>query len=84
MDPISIAMAGIIIGCSHHAFGNSCDEDAECWSWLKMYECHEQYFGDIHTPAYMAALRNGKNINARQAQPIREVGRDVHFAIHFR
>lgn len=62
IDPTSLLMVAVIYGCSHHAFGNRCDEDARCWSWLQMLECRERFFGDIHTDAYKRALAEGHNI----------------------
>jgi len=55
----------LIFACSHHAFGNTCDEDAKCWSATQWLACREIYFGDIHTPEYLAALRSGHNIHRR-------------------
>lgn len=61
MDPVSALMVVIIYACSQHALGNSCDEDAKCWQWQNMLACHERYFGDIHTPAYLHAVAVGHN-----------------------
>lgn len=65
IDPTSALMMLVIVGCSHHAFGADCDEDAKCWQWLNMPACHERFFGDIHTPAYRKALADGHNVKSR-------------------
>ena len=74
MDPISLLMVGVIYGCSHGVFGNSCDEDAKCWQWQNMVACHERYFGNIHTAAYLAAVKAGHNITPRVYVPAVYVG----------
>ena len=64
-DPSSLVMAGIIYACAQHMLGNTCDEDAACWQWTRMYGCHERYFGEIRTPAYRRALADGHNPKPR-------------------
>ena len=65
IDPTSALMMLVILGCSHHAFGNRCDEDAKCWSWLNMRSCYERTQADIHTDAYRKALAEGHNVKPR-------------------
>ena len=60
----SVVAFAIIFACSHH-YVDGCDEDAKCWSFTNMLACHERYFGDIHTPEYLEAIRSGHNINRR-------------------
>lgn len=54
-------MLALKIACSQGAFGNTCDKDVNCMGWDAMYFCHEKFFGDIHTPPYMDAIRTGRN-----------------------
>jgi hypothetical protein len=65
----SVAIFLFQMACSHGVFGNTCDEDVWCINWTKMYECHERYFGDIHTPKYLQAIKDGHNIKPRTKHP---------------
>lgn len=67
MNPVGLAMIPITLACSHGVFGNTCDVDIQCMSWLKMYGCYRRYNDKIQTPAYLEALRLGRNIPAKIA-----------------
>ncbi len=61
MEPISLIFGVVTMGIAH--FGGSAEAryQANCWGMLSWYRCHQQNFSDIHTPAYMATLRRGRN-----------------------
>lgn len=64
LDPFGIAKTVFVFGCMHGLPG--CDREAHCLNWWDMPACHEEYFGDIHTPAYREALRRGHNVRRRR------------------
>lgn len=65
MDPFMFVIPFFVQACTHGVFGNACDAETRCLQFQNMIQCHEQYFGDIHTPAYMQALREGHNPGRR-------------------
>jgi len=62
-EPISILFGVVTLGLAHFGGNAEMRHEAGCWDALSWYRCHQENFGDIHTPQYMAALRAGHNIH---------------------
>lgn len=63
MPGISLVFSLAITICSNINCGGEFSYNARCAGWLNMYECHQQNYGNIHTPEYMQALKLGHNLN---------------------
>jgi hypothetical protein len=66
MDPLSfIDPVGMVMGAFMMVGAHTGDADqryeAACWDTLSWYRCHEENFGNVHTPAYMRTLAVGHN-----------------------
>ena len=55
---LSLFFSAATFGFGH--FGDTeARYEADCWGMLAWHKCHVENFGNIHTPAYLAALRGG-------------------------
>jgi hypothetical protein len=65
IDPTSLITPIFTIMCYTGALGTECKAQPDCLSVKNSYSCYQRNFGDIHTPEYMKAIREGKNVKAR-------------------
>lgn len=61
-DPFMVVLKVLVVTCSAHMWGNTCDEDAKCMDGVgNMIACYIKYQSPIQTPVYKEALRRGHN-----------------------
>ena len=65
MDFISIFFGIATFGIAHFGGDAETRYQAGCFDTLSWYRCNRENFGNIHTDAYMATLRRGRNPHAR-------------------
>jgi len=60
LNPITLPMGLFMLAMSHLGDADA-RYSAGCWGELEWYRCYQETSGDIHTPAYMHAIRVGHN-----------------------
>lgn len=66
MDPASIFFGLVTLGLAHFGTDTETRYEAGCWSMMAWYRCHQENFADVHTPAYMAAIKSGHDPRKRK------------------
>lgn len=62
LEPVSTIFGLVTLGLAYAPGVPAATRyEAGCWGTLSWYRCHQQNFADIHTPAYLHALRVGHN-----------------------
>jgi hypothetical protein len=69
IDPTSLISPLVTVMCYTGVMGYECRVQPECLGVAKAYSCYQRNFGDIHTPEYMKAIKQGHNIRARIKNP---------------
>ena len=73
MDFISIFFGIATFGIAHFGTDSNARYQASCYDTLSWYRCHEENFGNIHTPAYIHALHVGHNPHKRTVKGVKYV-----------
>ena len=71
MDFVSIFFGVVSLGVAHFGGDAETRYQADCFGSLSWYKCHQENFGNIHTPEYLHALRVGHNPHRRTIKGVK-------------